>query len=99
MHNLIIKIALLVALGSGASLLEWMIFRRFLSQFKQKPRIWGYSFLQALHQPLQIYIWMITLSFIASNIIQVFSAFNSNFLNVLSSARLMFILIVFFFGL
>lgn len=96
MHNLIIKIVLLVALGSGASLLEWMIFRRFLSQFKQKPRIWGYSFLQALHQPLQIYIWMITLSFIASNIIQVFSAFNRDFLNVSSSARLMFILIVFF---
>lgn len=95
MKNLIIKIALLVALGSGASLLEWMIFCRLLPRFKQKNRIWRYSFLQALHQPLQIYVWMIALSFIASAIAQVF-AFNGDFSNASSSARLIFTLVVVF---
>ncbi|WP_251366312.1 hypothetical protein [Coxiella-like endosymbiont of Rhipicephalus sanguineus] len=44
MQNLIIKIALLVALGSGASLLEWVIFRRLLPHFKQKTVFGGIPF-------------------------------------------------------
>ena len=92
MQNSIIKIALLVVLGSAVSLLELVIFRRL---FKQKKRTWRHSFLQALHQPLQIYIWVIILSFIASAIAQVL-AFNGDFSNASSSAYLIFTLVMIF---
>ena len=99
MRNLIIKISLFIALGSGVSLLELVVFRYLLPFSKQRKRIWWSSFLHALHQPLQIYIWVVTLTFVFSVIIQSF-AFNniSDFSTALSSTRFIFTLVIMFWS-
>lgn len=94
MRNLIIKISLLLAVGGVISVLEWFIFRNLFPRFKQKNSIWRNSFLKAFHQPIQTYIWIIILSFIASDITQLF-AFNITFLST-SSTQLIFTLIIAF---
>ena len=97
MQNLIIKISLLIALGSGLSLLELVVFHHLLPHSKQRKSILWRSFLQALQKPLQIYIWVVTLTFIFSVITQLFPFKDvSNFLNALSSARFIFTLVIIF---
>ncbi|WP_259423663.1 mechanosensitive ion channel family protein [Coxiella burnetii] len=94
-HNSIIKIVLLLIIGSIASLLEWLLYRRLLPRFQRRQRVWLQAFLQALHQPLQVYIWVIILSFVASILATLFS-FNGGFTDALSSTRLIFTLVVIF---
>ncbi|MFV9988940.1 MAG: mechanosensitive ion channel family protein [Coxiella endosymbiont of Dermacentor nuttalli] len=98
MQNLIIKITLLISLGGGASFLEWMIFQSLIPHLKQRKRFFQCFFLQALHQPLQIYIFVITLTFIISTITQLFVFDNdfSDFVNISFSVRFIFTLIIIF---
>lgn len=95
MYNLIIKILLLVVIGGAASLLEWFFYCRHQPRFKRKNKIWSHSFLQALHQPLQTYLWVIVATFIAS-IVAAFFSFNSDLEEILASVRLIFTLFVIF---
>lgn len=100
MQNLIIKITLLISLGSGASFLEWMVFQHLLPHFKKRKRVFQCFFLKALHQPLQIYIFAITLTCIVSNITQLFTLGLgidfSDFSNISFSVRFIFTLVIIF---
>ena len=98
-HHVIIKVILILVIGSTVSLSEWLLYRRFLPQFQQGNRIYLKAFLQALNHPLQVNIWIIIFSSIIATIATLFP-FSSNFMDVLFSTRLIFtIFIIFWFAM
>ena len=98
-HNMIIKMILILIIGGIASLSEWLLYRRLLPQFQRRKRIYLQAFLQALNYPLQVNIWVIVFSFIASIVVTLFS-FNNDFIDVLFSTRLTFtVFIIFWFAM
>lgn len=98
-HHRTVEIVALVLIGSIISLLEWLIYRRFLPRFIKKEMLWPKVIFETLHYPLQIYIWVIIVSFIFS-IIAHFVFENRDFVDGMQLfRRVVTVVFIFWFGM
>ncbi len=98
-HDWLIKIGLLVLAGAIFSVLEWLIHRRLLPLFKRKHHVWRTAFLEAEHRPIQIYIWLLAISFIITITANHFS-FDGGFADAIATIRrIMTVTFVFWFAM
>jgi len=73
-----IKLFILLAITAFVSVIEYLMYRYLLPRFKRRQFMWRSTFLSALHPPLQIYIWLLAITFLASFLIAIFK-FHTNF--------------------
>jgi len=95
----LVKIGLLVLSGAIFSVLEWLVHRRLLPHFKRKNHVWRTAFLEAEHRPVQIYIWFLVVSFVATTI-AAYLSFDGDFSSgVAFIRRVMTVVFVFWFAM
>lgn len=93
------KIGLVVLSAAIVSVLEWLIHRRLLPLFRRKHYVWRTAFLEAAHRPIQIYIWLLAISFVVTIIAAHFS-FDGGFVNAIATIRrIMTVAFVFWFAM
>lgn len=98
-YHWLIKIIVLLVVGGIISVIELVAYRTLLPRAVRKNRVWSQAFFLSIHNPLQLYIWVVVISFIISNVLQLL-AFDEGFLLGIASFRhLITILFVFWFGM
>lgn len=94
-----VKILLLLFWGGLISLTEFLIYRHLLPRATKKDRLWLKAFLHSGHHPLQLYIWIITATFIISSAARLFPIEAGFWVGVILVRRLITVLFIFWFGM
>ncbi|OGO94232.1 MAG: mechanosensitive ion channel protein MscS [Coxiella sp. RIFCSPHIGHO2_12_FULL_44_14] len=91
-HDWIIKSITVLASAILVSLTEWIIYRRLTPRAIHKQQVWRESFLRAFHEPVQILVVLMTLSFLFSIIAEQLS-FDGDTLKTVDNFRLFFLIL------
>lgn len=79
--------------------IEWVVYRRLTPRFQRKQRILAQSFFNSIHQPFQVFLWSILVTYLLTIILQAFG-FKGTFIELLDKARFVIIVLsIFWFGM
>lgn len=95
----LIKLAITLLIGVSLSWLIAFVYKKLLSVLSHTHKRWDKSFLISIHKPLQLFIWLMTLSFLIPEIMALFEvkAIASQHIN--KARQLIFIVIAIWFAL
>lgn len=94
-YHWVVKMGLLLLSAILISTVEWIIYRRLAPRFERKQHVWPQSFFYSFHQPFQVLLWTVLVSYFISITAQEFG-FNGTFLHLLDKLRFIIVVVTIF---